>query len=213
VEVHHIDSWSEEQAHHPDNLIALCPNCHDLADRGAIDRKALRELKVKLAISQLHAVVQGMIDPADPFDPFRGSEALSPDETSQLVLEIQARGMLAGVLVEQNWPLVHCTLCERLGPIDRFWTPQDESFEETLRTYCARTCAREYQRLMNDWLATIEHAEYYTSEYMLQNTVEMTSVGNGVFRRGRVGGHWQESRELAQTAAKSHGIDTGIRVI
>ena len=41
VEVHHIVPWSEGQRHEYENLIALCPNCHERADRGEIDRKSL----------------------------------------------------------------------------------------------------------------------------------------------------------------------------
>ena len=48
VEVHHIIPWSECQKHEYDNLIALCPNCHALADRGKIDRKSLRLYKYNL---------------------------------------------------------------------------------------------------------------------------------------------------------------------
>ena len=48
VEVHHIVPWATCQEHRYDNLIALCPNCHDRADRGAIDRKSLRLYKLNL---------------------------------------------------------------------------------------------------------------------------------------------------------------------
>ena len=45
VDIHHIIPWEECKIHGPDNLIALCPNCHRLADRGKIDRKSLRKYK------------------------------------------------------------------------------------------------------------------------------------------------------------------------
>jgi hypothetical protein len=48
VDVHHIVPWAEGKAHEYDNLIALCPNCHRRADRGEIDRKALRLYKLNL---------------------------------------------------------------------------------------------------------------------------------------------------------------------
>ncbi len=48
VDVHHIIPWAQCQSHEYDNLIALCPNCHRRADRGEIDRKALRLYKVNL---------------------------------------------------------------------------------------------------------------------------------------------------------------------
>lgn len=40
--------WSQCQAHEYENLIALCANCHRRADRGEIDRKALRIYKSNL---------------------------------------------------------------------------------------------------------------------------------------------------------------------
>lgn len=48
VDVHHITPWSACQCHEYENLIALCPNCHRRADRGDIDRKALRRYKTNL---------------------------------------------------------------------------------------------------------------------------------------------------------------------
>ena len=36
VEVHHIIPWAERKEHKYENLIALCPNCHSLADRKKI---------------------------------------------------------------------------------------------------------------------------------------------------------------------------------
>lgn len=48
VDVHHIIPWAQCQAHEYDNLICLCPNCHRRADRGEIDRKALRLYKMNL---------------------------------------------------------------------------------------------------------------------------------------------------------------------
>jgi len=48
VDIHHIIPWTKCEAHEYDNLIALCPNCHRRADRGEIDRKALRLYKVNL---------------------------------------------------------------------------------------------------------------------------------------------------------------------
>lgn len=48
VEIHHIVPWEACLAHDYRNLIALCPNCHVRADRGEIDRKALRIYKASL---------------------------------------------------------------------------------------------------------------------------------------------------------------------
>lgn len=48
VEIHHIIPWSQCREHKYENLIALCPNCHKMAERGKIDRKALRIYKANL---------------------------------------------------------------------------------------------------------------------------------------------------------------------
>jgi len=48
VDVHHIIPWNACQQHQYENLIALCPNCHRLADKGQIDRKALLTYKANL---------------------------------------------------------------------------------------------------------------------------------------------------------------------
>src|SRR5689334_3549128 len=48
IEIHHIIPWEQCRAHDYNNLIALCPNCHERADRGDIDRKSLRMYKANL---------------------------------------------------------------------------------------------------------------------------------------------------------------------
>ena len=48
VEIHHIVPWHKCKVHKYENLIALCPNCHSLADAGKIDRKSLRMYKLNL---------------------------------------------------------------------------------------------------------------------------------------------------------------------
>jgi hypothetical protein len=48
TEIHHIVPWAQCRVHEYENLIALCPNCHNRADRGEIDRKALRLYKNNL---------------------------------------------------------------------------------------------------------------------------------------------------------------------
>jgi 5-methylcytosine-specific restriction endonuclease McrA len=46
--IHHIISWEQCKSHEYENLIALCPNCHSIADKGKIDPKALRLYKANL---------------------------------------------------------------------------------------------------------------------------------------------------------------------
>jgi hypothetical protein len=48
VDIHHIIPWETCKTHEYENLIALCSNCHRRADRGEIDRKALRLYKANL---------------------------------------------------------------------------------------------------------------------------------------------------------------------
>lgn len=45
IDLHHITPWKQCEEHAVDNLIALCPNCHRMADDGKIDRKSLRKYK------------------------------------------------------------------------------------------------------------------------------------------------------------------------
>lgn len=45
VDVHHIVPWRNNNEHDPKNLIALCPNCHRLAEEKKIDRKSLHKYK------------------------------------------------------------------------------------------------------------------------------------------------------------------------
>lgn len=47
IDVHHIVPWEICQEHSPENLIALCPNCHRRAHKGEIDRKALILYKLR----------------------------------------------------------------------------------------------------------------------------------------------------------------------
>ena len=47
IDVHHIIPWETCQEHSPENLIALCPNCHRRAHKGEIDRKALILYKLR----------------------------------------------------------------------------------------------------------------------------------------------------------------------
>jgi HNH endonuclease len=44
-----IEPWRESQKHRFEDLIALCLNCHQMADRGEVDRKSLRLYKARLA--------------------------------------------------------------------------------------------------------------------------------------------------------------------
>lgn len=48
TEIHHIIPWSRAKKHEYENLIALCPNCHERATNNEIDRKSLRAYKANL---------------------------------------------------------------------------------------------------------------------------------------------------------------------
>ena len=51
IEIAHIIPWVEVQEHKFENLIALCPNCHDLYDKDKkIDRKSMLIYKANLGI-------------------------------------------------------------------------------------------------------------------------------------------------------------------
>lgn len=51
VEIAHIIPWSENNMHEFENLIALCPNCHNLYDKDKkIDRKSMQIYKANLSV-------------------------------------------------------------------------------------------------------------------------------------------------------------------
>jgi 5-methylcytosine-specific restriction endonuclease McrA len=56
VDVHHIIPWNEQPEHRYENLIALCPNCHRLAERGKIDRKSLKMYKARVSAAFNHDI-------------------------------------------------------------------------------------------------------------------------------------------------------------
>jgi hypothetical protein len=47
-DIHYIIPWEQCKKHEHKNLIALCPNCHRLANEGKIDRKSLHIYKANL---------------------------------------------------------------------------------------------------------------------------------------------------------------------
>ena len=50
TEIAHIIPWKDVKEHTFENLIALCPNCHSRYDKGEIDRKAMQQYKINLAV-------------------------------------------------------------------------------------------------------------------------------------------------------------------
>jgi hypothetical protein len=53
IELHHIDPVREDGQNTPDNLIALCSNCHTMLEKGIIAREAINVYKTMLvALSQ-----------------------------------------------------------------------------------------------------------------------------------------------------------------
>ena len=50
TEIAHISPWAETRDNSPENLIALCPNCHTRFDKKEIDRNAMRLYKRNLGI-------------------------------------------------------------------------------------------------------------------------------------------------------------------
>lgn len=52
TELAHINPWSKSQDDRPENLICLCANCHERADRKPWSEKELRAYKAKPRISR-----------------------------------------------------------------------------------------------------------------------------------------------------------------
>lgn len=155
VEIHHIVPFRETSEHKYKDLVALCPNCHAGADRGQIDRATLRRHKADAAASMLHKVVNILIDFEEVFDSRWGPSTRDDAQRAALLVNLQSRDMLAGVLSTITWPLVRCELCESLVSIDRSWTIQENCFaehDERLDVYCEFGCTRKYQDYMRPLL-------------------------------------------------------------
>ena len=117
VDIHHIIPWAEGQAHEYDNLIALCPNCHRRADRGQIDRKALRLYKLNLRfihdkysqlemdiLFELHALPQGTALPWPQFMNLLIKRIL--DSGFVAIKEESASGVAAGMKYTPDYLLI-----------------------------------------------------------------------------------------------------------
>ena len=66
---------------------------------------------------------------------------------------LEKRGMLSGIIANIGWPLVRCSLCQRLVPVDYLTTPQDEfttEDNEPVRVYCLYGCSQAYQAFLKD---------------------------------------------------------------
>jgi hypothetical protein len=103
--IHHIIPWETCKKHEFPNLIALCPNCHDMAHAGKIDRKALRKYKAELA--------KVTFDAADPSSKgLLEIVSITPDDDA--VLDIKLRNLSDDTVVitkiqvdvlEDLWPI------------------------------------------------------------------------------------------------------------
>jgi hypothetical protein len=177
VHIHHIVPWKEVQQHDYSNLIALCPNCHSLADDGLISKQALLSLKAQIATSQLHTVSTIVIDLQNPFDEKWGPLNRADEQKEQIIIALEKRGMLAGFLDKDNWPLIRCDFCEHLVSVDRGTSPQDDCMcddDERIRVYCYYGCAQKYQRMMREIMAKSKKPDwFYTGDYYLQNTIQI----------------------------------------
>jgi len=50
VVLDHIDDWAKVRQHAFENLIALCPNCHQRKTSGEIDRQSMLQYKANLSV-------------------------------------------------------------------------------------------------------------------------------------------------------------------
>jgi len=177
VHVHHIVPWSECKKHEYSNLIAICPNCHDQAHKGVIDRQALLHHKARIIAS--HDQFRLMIDPNDLFDRYWGPDSRSSEKREALIVNLEKRHMLAGCIATINWPLIRCDFCESLAPVDNCLTPQEDCMcesDEKIRVYCNFGCATRYQSLMRVFMNEQPNGDIYIQEYMLQNSVEILEM-------------------------------------
>ncbi|MCG8345884.1 MAG: HNH endonuclease [Chlorobiales bacterium] len=177
VHIHHIVPWDECKKHEYSNLIAICPNCHDQAHKGAIDRQAL--LHYKACIIASNDQFRLLIDPNYLFDPHWGPDSRSIEEKDALIVNLKKRHMLAGSIATINWPLIRCDICESFAPADNCCTPQDDCIcdnDEQIRIYCDFGCATRYQSLMREFMNKQPNGDSYIGEYMLQNSAQILEM-------------------------------------
>ena len=106
IEIHHIIPFSQVQKHEYPNLIALCPNCHALADSGHIDRPSLRMYRDNL---------QYAIDKYSTFEIdvltilSRSPKGLMPipEYLDALVWRILEAGLVELVVTEKSMSVTH----------------------------------------------------------------------------------------------------------
>ncbi len=91
VEIAHINPWETVREHTFDNLIALCPNCHDRYDKkGEIDRKAMLQYKANLSAKsrvahdeQIEQKVVGIVDFRDAINAHDWEQAIPRPDYSK----------------------------------------------------------------------------------------------------------------------------------
>lgn len=90
---------------------------------------------------------------------------------------IEKRDMLAGIIANAGWPLVRCSMCQRLVPVDNLTTPQDEFLtedDEPVRVYCLYGCAQAYQTFLKEQEKKSKFSILLDSErYYLQPLLEL----------------------------------------
>ena len=124
-EIHHLDPVSEGGANAPENLIALCPNCHTLHHQGVIPINSLRAWKLILLsineaydrksvdillafdnVEMLYLSGDGLLECASLIAggllkigaPFRRTYDVRLSERGKLVIEAWRRGDQQGVV-------------------------------------------------------------------------------------------------------------------
>lgn len=91
---------------------------------------------------------------------------------------VERRGMLAGIIANANWPLVRCSLCGSLVPVDHLVTPQEEFMtedNEPVRVYCLYRCSDIHKKAVKE--EQKESGYFDPTEDFMQPLLELISSG------------------------------------
>lgn len=156
-----------------EDLLAIAASTKQIK-RASVGKKPPRHLEIVLNLG-LH----------DTFNPDWGPANYAPKERSEIIKAVARRGMLRGIIRNQQWPLISCDICAACVPIDLCGTPQEECMsycDERLEAFCAFGCGRAHQKAIRALMERHPLSHSYDQYYYLQNTVQMVRMNEGYTR-------------------------------
>lgn len=141
TEFAHIEPFSEVKVHTVDNIIALCPNHHDMYDRQKkIDKKSIKIYKQKLQFLNKRYTKYEL----------RLLSLLSEKKFVLASGEIQVMGLLKDGLIRNAKTFATQSITARNN------TTGEVTFEDTFTVYFAATLTEKGQRFISTWESNSE---------------------------------------------------------